>query len=81
MRSSDSIEAVPHHQDSAIQESFTDPIGYTSQWWTKHRARRRSQFNTKILTTTTTTTVTVPITVVSTTVITPTVTVNSGFLI
>uniref|UniRef100_A0A0R3RS62 TGF_BETA_2 domain-containing protein n=1 Tax=Elaeophora elaphi TaxID=1147741 RepID=A0A0R3RS62_9BILA len=90
MRSSDSSEAVPHRQDSAIQESFIDPVGYPSQWWTKHRARRRSQFNTKNSTTiitnnsnaTINTATTAPVTINSITVIpstaTVTTTVNAG---
>ncbi|VDK70958.1 unnamed protein product, partial [Litomosoides sigmodontis] len=60
--------ALPHREDSAIEESFTGPLGYISQWWwTKHRVRRRSQFNAKIFATTTVT----PNTIVSTTAVTP----------
>lgn len=74
MRSLDSTEAVPHRQDSAIQETFTDPVGYSSQWWTKHRARRRSQFNAKTITISSVTPTTAPVIIGSTT---PT-TINSG---
>lgn len=84
VRSPYSVETtVPHHQNSAIQKNFTDSIGYPLRWWTKHRARRRLQFNTKNLINTTinSTINTTTVTTVSTTVITPTVppvTINSA---
>uniref|UniRef100_A0A915PMY4 Uncharacterized protein n=1 Tax=Setaria digitata TaxID=48799 RepID=A0A915PMY4_9BILA len=69
MRSSDSAGAVPHHHDSAVQETSINPVGYVSQWWTKHRARRRLQSDANIVTSSTVngvTSTTVPITVSST---------------
>ncbi|EJW83208.1 hypothetical protein WUBG_05881 [Wuchereria bancrofti] len=78
IRLPDSTGAVPHRQDSAIQETFTDPVGYVSQWWTKHRARRRSQFNAKTVTTVSTnnfTPTTAPVTIGSST---PTTIISSG---
>ncbi|VDN82300.1 unnamed protein product [Brugia pahangi] len=77
MRSPDSTGAVPHRQDSTIQETFTDPVGYVSEWWTKHRARR-SQFNEKTVTTVATnnfTPTTAPVTIGSST---PTTIISSG---
>lgn len=47
LRLPDSTGALSHHQDSPIQDTFTDPVRFAPQWWTKYRARRRLRFNAK----------------------------------
>uniref|UniRef100_A0A8R1TPW0 Uncharacterized protein n=1 Tax=Onchocerca volvulus TaxID=6282 RepID=A0A8R1TPW0_ONCVO len=71
-------EAEDHHvvRRSLTAGASADPVGHSSQWWTKHRARWRSQFDAKIVTSTTTDSV-AP-TIGSTTVITSTTTISSG---